>query len=98
MNITKTQNESILTIALAGRMDTATAPQLQAELDGALEGITEVDLDFKELEYISSAGLRVLLALQKTMKKQGKLIVRNVCDEIKEVFDITGFADILTIV
>ena len=97
MQITKTKNETALTIALEGRLDTTTAPQLEAELTESLPGITELVLDFFGLEYISSAGLRVLLSTQKTMSKQGTMVLKNVCADIMEVFDITGFSDILTI-
>lgn len=97
MTITKTQNGTALTVALEGRLDTTTAPQLEAELGVSLGGIDSLTLDFDKLEYISSAGLRVLLAAQKTMNKQGKMTIKNVCDDIKEVFEITGFSDILTI-
>jgi len=97
MTITKEKNENILNLALEGRLDTVTAPQLEEVVNGELEGITELNIDFKALEYVSSAGLRVLLAAQKTMNKQGKMVITNVCDEINEVFEITGFSDILTI-
>ena len=97
MRITKTQNETVLLLALEGRLDTTTAPQLETEVKQSIEGIKELTLDFSELEYISSAGLRVLLATQKVMSRQGTMVLKNVCDDIKEVFDITGFSDILTI-
>ncbi|MBQ0010118.1 MAG: STAS domain-containing protein [Ruminococcus sp.] len=97
MEIKKTQNGAALDVAVAGRLDTTTAPQLEAELKGSLDGITALTLDFAGLEYISSAGLRVLLATQKVMNTQGKMVIRNVNDDIKEVFEITGFCDILTI-
>lgn len=97
MEIFKEQNESMLTLSLSGRLDTTTAPALEAELKSALPGITELELDFENLKYISSAGLRVLLSAQKTMNAQGKMVLRNVCQDIMEVFEITGFADILTI-
>ena len=97
MTITKTANESALTLALEGRLDTTTAPQLEAEVNDSIEGVTNLVMDFEKLEYISSAGLRVLLAAQKIMNKQGEMKLIHVCDDIKEVFDITGFADILTI-
>ncbi len=97
MNITKQQNGSELNVALEGRLDTTTAPQLEAELKPALEGITKLTFDFSKLEYISSAGLRVLLASQKIMKKQGSMVIKNVNETVKEVFDLTGFSDILTI-
>lgn len=95
MEIIKAKKETSLSIALQGRLDTTTAPQLEAEL--LLDGITELVLDFSELEYISSAGLRVLLSAQKVMSKQGAMILRGVNEEIMEVFEITGFSDILTI-
>ena len=97
MEIIKKQNGTALDVALIGRLDTSTAPQAEAELKAALDGVTELTFDFKGLEYVSSAGLRVLLAAQKTMNKQGKMSLRNVCEEIMEVFEITGFSDILTI-
>ncbi|MDO4815902.1 MAG: STAS domain-containing protein [Bacillota bacterium] len=95
MEIIKTKKENELCIVLQGRLDTTTAPQLEAELE--LEGITALVLDFSELSYISSAGLRVLLATQKVMNKQGEMLLRGVNEDIMEVFDITGFSDILTI-
>ena len=97
MTITKTAENGTLRIALEGRLDTNTAPQLEAELKTSLSGITELELDFSGLEYISSAGLRVLLAAQKTMSRQGKMTIRNVNETIMEVFEITGFVDILDI-
>lgn len=96
MEITKKKEDSKLTLALEGRLDTTTAPQLEAEIKD-LEGIEELVIDLEKLVYISSAGLRVLLAAQKIMAKQGSMLVKNVCADIMEVFDITGFADILTI-
>ena len=98
MTITKTAENGTLRIALEGRLDTNTAPQLEAELKTSLSGISELELDFSGLEYISSAGLRVLLAAQKTMSRQGKMTIRNVNETIMEVFEITGFVEILTIV
>ena len=99
MTITKNATNGALRIALEGRLDTNTAPQLEAELKTSLSGVTELDLDFSGLEYISSAGLRVLLAAQKTMSQgQGKMTIRHVNEPIMEVFEITGFVDILTIV
>lgn len=98
MTITKTAENGTLRIALECRLDTNTAPQLEAELKTSLSGITELELDFSGLEYISSAGLRVLLAAQKTMSRQGKMTIRNVNETIMEVFEITGFVEILTIV
>ena len=97
MNIIRNKDGSKLTLALEGRLDTTTAPQLEAELKASLEGITELDLDFEKLEYLSSAGLRVLLAAQKVMNRQGKMVIRHVNETIQEVFEVTGFIDILTI-
>ena len=97
MTITKHTEGKKLTIALEGRLDTTTAPQLEAELKASLDGITELNLDFEKLEYLSSAGLRVILAAQKTMNKQGSMVVRHVNETIQEVFEVTGFVDILTI-
>ena len=97
MTIEKNLNGTELTVAIAGRLDTTTAPQLEEELNGSVAGVTTLILDFAELVYISSAGLRVLLAAQKVMNKQGEMIVRNVNETINEVFEITGFVDILTI-
>ncbi|WP_297212048.1 STAS domain-containing protein [uncultured Flavonifractor sp.] len=97
MTITKEQNGSSLTVNLQGRLDTTTAPDLDAELKEDLAGIQALTLDLKELEYISSAGLRVLLSAQKVMNKQGSMVVRNVNQTVMEVFEITGFSDILTI-
>lgn len=98
MTLNTTKNEKELTVEIEGRLDTTTAPQLEAELkESVTEEIETLILDFAKLEYISSAGLRVLLAAQKTMNKQGKMIIKNVCTDIMEVFEITGFADILTI-
>ncbi len=97
MDITQTKNEGALTLALAGRLDTNTAPQLESAIAENLTDATELILDFAKLEYISSAGLRVLLSTQKTMNTKGTMRIRNVCEDIMEVFDITGFVDILTI-
>lgn len=97
MEMTKNMNGSELTIALKGRLDTMTAPQLEKELNDAYAGIDKLILDFADLEYISSAGLRVLLSAQKKMMKQGEMVIYNVKEDVMEVFDITGFSDILTI-
>ncbi len=97
MEIIKTKDGANLTLAVEGRLDTTTAPQLEEVVKTELEGITELKFDLAKLEYISSAGLRVLLAAQKIMNKQGTMIINNANDEIMEVFEITGFADILTI-
>ena len=98
MTIVKNLNGTELNIAITGRLDTATAPQLEAELNQSLTGIEKLVLDFSALEYISSAGLRVLLQTQKTMNKQGEMNIRNVNETINDIFEVTGFVDILTIV
>ena len=97
MNITQNKEGSKLTIGLEGRLDTTTAPQLENELKTAVDGIDELVFDMKDLAYISSAGLRVLLSAQKVMNKQGSMVIRNANEEIMEIFDVTGFVDILTI-
>ena len=97
MNIKKAVEGTTLGIALEGRLDTTTAPQLEAELNRSLDAVTELNLDFEALEYLSSAGLRVILAAQKVMNKQGKMVIRHVNETIMEVFEVTGFVDILTI-
>ena len=97
MEIIKKIEDGICDIALEGRLDTTTAPQLEEELKASLEGVKELNFDFEKLEYISSAGLRVLLSAQKTMNGQGAMKIKNVIPEIMEVFEITGFTDILTI-
>lgn len=97
MNIQQTRNGNELVVALEGRLDTVTAPELEAALKDALEGVETLILDFEKLDYISSAGLRVLLVAQKTMSQQGSMKIRNVNEIIREVFDVTGFSDFLTI-
>lgn len=97
MDIQKTQNGDTLTLKLEGRLDTTTAPQLEAELKQSIAGAKTLQLDFAKLEYLSSAGLRVLLSAQKVMDKQGKMIVQHVNGEVMEVFEVTGFSDILNI-
>lgn len=97
MTINKKLDGTTLTIALEGRLDTTTAPDLEKELKGGLDGVTELIMDLERLDYISSAGLRVLLSAQKTMNKQGSMKLIHVNDMVMEVFEVTGFADILTI-
>ena len=97
MEITKNIKDSELDIQLRGRLDTSTAPQLEEEIKHSINGIKTFILDLNDLEYMSSAGLRIILSAQKTMNKQGKLIIRNVNDTIMEVFEMTVFADILSI-
>lgn len=97
MTITKKQNGNALEIALEGRLDTMTAPELEAELKASLDAADSLALDFSKLDYISSAGLRVLLSAHKVMSGKGGMKVKNVNEVVREVFDVTGFADILTI-
>ena len=95
MEIIKNHDGEKLSLALKGRLDTVTAPELEAALE--FDGVTELTIDCSELNYISSAGLRVLLSAQKVMNKQGKMVLSHVSEAIMEVFEITGFTDILTI-
>ena len=97
MTIEKIIHGSDLTLSLAGRLDTTTAPQLEAELKESLAGVKHLVLDVKALEYLSSAGLRVLLSTQKLMNKQGSMVVRGANETITEIFEVTGFCDILTL-
>ena len=97
MTIEKITNDNELTIILNGRLDTTTAPQLETELKQNISGVTELVLDFTGLEYLSSAGLRVLLSAQKVMNRQGSMVVKNVNETIMEIFEITGFVDVLNI-
>jgi len=97
MTINKTQNGKDLTLALEGRLDTMTAPSLETELNEDLKEAETLTLDFSKLEYISSAGLRVLLSAHKVMSAKGGMKVTNVNEIVREVFEVTGFADILTI-
>lgn len=97
MNMIKKREDDKLTIALEGRLDTTTSPQLEAELKASLDGTASLIIDMKELQYISSAGLRVLLSAQKVMLQKGSMKLVNVGENIMEVFEITGFSDILTI-
>ena len=97
MTISKTLNEKELVLAIEGRLDTTPAPELENELKICLDGVENLILDLAALEYISSAGLRVVLAAQKTMSKQGNMILKNVNESVMEVFDITGMVDLLTI-
>lgn len=98
LHINKTLAEGKALFALEGRLDTVTAPELEKALKESLKGVEELTMDFEKLEYISSAGLRVLLSAQKTMNKQGKMIVAHVNETVQEVLEVTGFTDILTIV
>ncbi len=96
MLITKTANGDELIIALDGRLDTTTAPELEAEL-GGLNDVKALVMDMSKLVYISSAGLRVLLKAQKIMSKQGNMTVKNISQEIREIFEVTGFDELLNI-
>jgi len=97
MTINKKLDGSSLTVALEGRLDTTTAPELEKELSESLNGVTELTFDFETLDYISSAGLRVLLSAQKKMNKQGGMKITHAGEAIMEIFEVTGFSDILTI-
>jgi anti-sigma B factor antagonist len=97
MTIEKTLNGAELTVVVAGRLDTITAPELETSLRASYAGVSKLVLDFAALDYVSSAGLRVILQAQKTMNKQGEMVIRNVNEGINEVFEVTGFIDILTI-
>ena len=97
LNIEKKSEGKNLSFVLSGRLDTTTAPDLEKEVKENIEGVEKLDFDFKDLLYISSAGLRVLLSAQKTMNKQGEMIVKNCSNEILDIFEVTGFSDILTI-
>ena len=96
MEIRKEKNESSLTLWLIGRLDTTTAPQFEAEV-ADLTGVTDLTLDFERLDYVSSAGLRVLLITEKKMSQQGRMVVKNVCSDVMDLFEITGFSEILNI-
>ena len=97
LNINKQINGSEAVVSLEGRLDTTTAPQLENELKSFMESVTNLVFDFEQLEYISSAGLRVLLTAQKFMSKQGSMKLINVKEDVNEIFEVTGFSDILTI-
>ncbi|MCR5795560.1 MAG: STAS domain-containing protein [Solobacterium sp.] len=97
MTINKIENGKELTIELEGRLDTTTSPELEKEMSESLDGIESLTLDLEKLDYISSAGLRVLLSAQKVMNRQGKMKVIHVNEIIMEIFEVTGFSDILTI-
>lgn len=97
MNIKQKKDNKTLTIFVSGSIDTNTAPELNEYIKGVVEGVEELILDLKDVDYISSAGLRVILFAQKIMNAQGSLVVTNVCDEIMDTFELTGFTEILTI-
>ncbi len=97
METIKNLNGSSLSVSLKGRLDTNTAPNLEKVIENELNGITSLIYDFDELDYVSSAGLRLILLSQKIMNKQGSMVIKNVNDDIKEIFEMTGFIDILTL-
>ncbi|HCJ40571.1 STAS domain-containing protein [uncultured Ruminococcus sp.] len=97
MNVDMKRNGTELTVAVEGRIDTLTAPELEEKLEPELEDVERLIFDFAELKYISSAGLRVLLSSMKVMDEQGEMIVRNVNSDIMDIFEVTGFADLLNI-
>ena len=97
LNIGNEKNGEKLTVTLEGRLDTTTAPELEESVKANIEGVKELIFEINALEYISSAGLRVMLATQKIMNKQGNMVVRNATEEVKEIFEVTGFYDILNI-
>ncbi|MBQ6036291.1 MAG: STAS domain-containing protein [Lachnospiraceae bacterium] len=97
LNITKNVENGKAVIALEGRLDTVTSPELETQFKEISDGLTDLTFDFENLEYVSSAGLRVLLAAQKVMSRQGTMRVTHVSEAIMDIFDVTGFSDILTI-
>ncbi len=97
LDIRKNQKGSDLEFILSGRLDTITAPRLEEEVKASIGDVVNLSFDFTDLTYISSAGLRVLLSAQKTMAEKGSMTVKNVSEDIHEIFDVTGFSDILTI-
>ena len=98
MTLNRNRNENTLTVVVEGRLDTTTAPQLEAELKESLQGITTLVIDMSALQYISSAGLRVLLSAQKVMNKQGEMKVAGASETIMEIFEVTGFNDIFNFI
>ena len=97
MNINFLKDGTSATAMIEGRIDTTTAPEFESTIKGSIDSVTDLVLDFEKVEYISSAGLRVLLSAQKIMNKQGKMRLINVSEDIKEILDVTGFLDILTV-
>ncbi len=97
MKIDQLKEGTTLTMKVSGRLDTMTAPQLENEITGHLDGITEFIMNFSDLEYISSAGLRVLLVTTKMMKGKGRFVIRNINETVKEIFEVTEFMDILNV-
>ncbi len=97
MQITKNLENERLTLAVSGRIDTSTAPELESVINNNAQNVKELIIDLKDMDYISSAGLRVLLKTQKLMNTQGSLLIKNVQSDVMEIFEMTGFVDILTI-
>lgn len=97
LNIKYDKNDANLAIELEGRLDTTTAPELEEKLNSDITGVSKLTFNLKSLEYISSAGLRVLLSAQKIMNKQGEMIIKDASEEVQEIFEVTGFSDIFTI-
>lgn len=97
MTIDKVRDDGRLTVSISGRMDTMTAPEVDKAIKGKLDSVSELVFDFSGLDYISSSGLRVLLAAQKVMNKKGRMAIKNVCQTVMDVFEVTGFSSILTI-
>lgn len=97
MTVNKEISGNELVISVSGRIDTTTAPALEQEIKASLEGVQKLVVDIADVEYVSSAGLRVFLSTHKVMAKQGGMVVKNVSESVKEIFEVTGFADILTI-
>ena len=97
MKLTKTKNGNALTVAVEGRVDTSTSADFEKEIVAELDGVTSLVLDFKDLNYISSAGLRVLLSLHKTMLTKGEMKITGVNEIVNDIFEVTGFSEILTL-
>lgn len=97
LNIQKKQDNLTLTIILSGRLDSSTSPQLETTINESINQIDCLILDMKDLDYISSAGIRVLISTQKKLNESQKFVIKNVCEEIQEIFDITGLSDMLNI-
>lgn len=97
LNIQKKQDNSTLTIILSGRLDSSTSSQLETAINESINQIDYLILDMKDLDYISSAGIRVLISTQKKLNESQKFVIKNVCEEIQEIFDITGLSSMLNI-
>ena len=97
MNVNVTKNDNVAVVAVEGRLDTISAPQLEEKITALGDDVKELTLDLSKMEYTSSAGLRVILGAQKKMNKQGSMKVTGVCDDVMEIFEMTGFSEILTI-